>query len=109
VRQIARGKVLFNRYCSRCHTFGRALLPDLPRTPAALSSAFYAIVLHGADQAHVMGRFDNDLTRADAAAIQDYLIDEAWRMRAVHAAPRPSPGSARIRPAAPSRNALTGP
>jgi quinohemoprotein ethanol dehydrogenase len=100
-RQIARGEVLFNRYCSRCHTFGRALLPDLSRTPVALSSVFYAIVLHGADQAHGMGRFDNDLTRADAEAIQDYLIDEAWRTRAAPAAPRPGSGGAHIRPAPP--------
>jgi quinohemoprotein ethanol dehydrogenase len=86
-QEIARGEVLYNRYCSRCHTFGRALLPDLSRTPAALSFAFYAIVLRGADRANGMGRFDNDLTRADAEAIHDYLIDQAWRTRAAATSP----------------------
>jgi quinohemoprotein ethanol dehydrogenase len=78
---IARGEVLYNRYCSRCHVFGRGLLPDLRRTPPALSPAFYEIVLHGADQANGMGRFSDDLTRADAEAIQAYLIDQAWQMQ----------------------------
>lgn len=99
--QIARGQVLFNRYCSRCHTFGRALLPDLPRTSAALSSAFYAIVLRGADQAHGMGRFDDDLTRSDAEAVHDYLIEQAWRMRATAAASKREAGAARVRPGSP--------
>ena len=81
-QQIARGEVLYNRYCSRCHVFGRGLLPDLRRTQPALTAAFYAIVLQGADQANGMGRFSDDLTRADAEAIQDYLIDQAWQMQA---------------------------
>ncbi|HEX8758025.1 MAG TPA: PQQ-dependent dehydrogenase, methanol/ethanol family [Steroidobacteraceae bacterium] len=79
-RTVARGEVLYNRYCARCHVFGRGLLPDLRRTPAALSPAFFEIVLHGADQANGMGRFDDVLTREDAVAIQEYLIDQAWQM-----------------------------
>ena len=79
-RQISRGEVLYNRVCSRCHVFGRGLLPDLRRSPSALSPAIYAIVLHGALQRYGMGRFDNDLTHADVKAIQAYLIDQAWRM-----------------------------
>ncbi len=63
---IARGEVLYNRYCARCHVFGRGLLPDLRRTAPALSPAFYEIVLHGADQANGMGRFDDELTRTQA-------------------------------------------
>ena len=80
-RQIARGEVLYNRYCARCHVFGRGLLPDLRRSAAALSPAIYPIVLHGALQARGMGRFSNDVTRTDVEAIQDYLIDQAWQMR----------------------------
>ncbi len=95
-RVIARGEVLYNRYCSRCHTFGRALLPDLRRAQPALSPAFYEIVLNGADQVNGMGRFDDSLTRTDAEAIQAYLIDQAWRMQfAAHA---PSPGTGRHAP-----------
>jgi quinohemoprotein ethanol dehydrogenase len=85
-RAIARGEVLYNRYCARCHVFGRGLLPDLRRTPAALSPAFFEIVLHGADRANGMGRFDDELTRADAEAIHAYLIDQAWQMRPAPAA-----------------------
>jgi quinohemoprotein ethanol dehydrogenase len=82
---IARGEVLYNRFCSRCHSFGRGLLPDLRRTPAALSSAFYAIVLRGADQANGMAPFDDVLTRPDAEAVHAYLIDQAWQMRSASA------------------------
>ena len=84
-RQIARGSVLYDRYCSRCHVFGRGLLPDLRRAPPALSSAIYAIVLHGALEAKGMGRFNNELTHADVAAIQAYLIDQAWKMQSARA------------------------
>jgi quinohemoprotein ethanol dehydrogenase len=88
-RAIARGEVLYNRYCARCHVFGRGLLPDLRRTAPALSPAFYEIVLHGADQANGMGRFDDELTRTQAEAIQAYLIDQAWQMQAPAAPPSP--------------------
>ena len=88
-RQIARGEVLYNRYCARCHVFGRGLLPDLRRSAAALSPAIYAIVLHGALQAKGMGRFSNDVTRTDVEAIQDYLIDQAWQMRSSTAPAQP--------------------
>jgi quinohemoprotein ethanol dehydrogenase len=95
-RAIARGEVLYNRYCARCHTFGRALLPDLRRTAPALSPAFYEIVLHGVDQANGMGRFDDELTHADAEAIQDYLIDQAWQMHPT--ARGPSSGTGKTTP-----------
>ena len=78
---ISRGEVLYNRHCGRCHTFGRGLLPDLRRTAAALSPAFHEIVLHGADEANGMGRFDDELTRGAAEAIQAYLIDQGWQMQ----------------------------
>ena len=80
-RQIAHGDLLYNRYCARCHVFGRGLLPDLRRSPAALSPAIYAIVLHGALQAQGMGRFNDELSRTDVADIQAYLIDQAWKMQ----------------------------
>lgn len=87
-REVSRGELLYNRYCSRCHTFGRALLPDLRRTPAALSPAFYEVVLHGIDQANGMARFDDVLTRKDAEAIHDYLIDQAWQMQSTARTPQ---------------------
>lgn len=89
-RSIAWGEVLYNRYCSRCHTSGRGLLPDLARTPAALSSAFYPIVLQGVDQVNGMAPFNDVLTRADAEAIHSYLIAQAWQMQSPTAQSHPA-------------------
>jgi quinohemoprotein ethanol dehydrogenase len=46
---------------------------------------FAAIVLGGAYSGKGMGNFSDVLSPADAAAIHDYLIDEAWQMKAVTA------------------------
>jgi quinohemoprotein ethanol dehydrogenase len=77
---IARGELLYNRYCSRCHAFGRGLVPDLRRLPVAIHNIFYEVVLRGADQANGMARWDDVLTQDDAAAIHSYLIDQAWAL-----------------------------
>jgi quinohemoprotein ethanol dehydrogenase len=79
--QIAAGEVLYNRYCARCHVFGRSILPDLRRLEPATHRIFNAIVLGGAYAAKGMGRFDDVLTPADAEAVHAYLIDQAWRMQ----------------------------
>ena len=78
---IAQGELLYNRYCSRCHSFGRGLVPDLRQLPRGIHSAFYEIVLHGALQAKGMGRWDDVLSQEDAAAIHAYLVDQAWQMQ----------------------------
>ena len=57
--EVARGEVLYNRYCARCHVFGRAILPDLRRMGAATHQIFYDIVLNGAYAAKGMGRWDD--------------------------------------------------
>lgn len=85
-QQVVHGEVLYNGYCSRCHVFGRGELPDLRRSSAALSPAIYAIVLHGALQSKGMGRFNNELTRADVQDIQAYLVQQAWKMQSAHRA-----------------------
>jgi quinohemoprotein ethanol dehydrogenase len=46
-KQIAAGKVLYNRYCSRCHVMGRGNLPDLRRIEPATQALFSSIVLGG--------------------------------------------------------------
>jgi quinohemoprotein ethanol dehydrogenase len=85
---IAQGELLYNRFCSRCHAFGRALLPDLRRLSPATHAMFYQIVLEGAYQVKGMARWDDVLTRADAEAIHAYLVDQelqleqAWASRA---------------------------
>jgi len=76
---IARGELLYARHCSRCHAFGRGLLPDLRRSSPAVHELFGRIVLEGAFAPKGMGRFDDVLSAADAAAIQSYVIDRAWQ------------------------------
>ncbi|HEX3846136.1 MAG TPA: PQQ-dependent dehydrogenase, methanol/ethanol family [Steroidobacteraceae bacterium] len=76
---IAHGELLYNRYCARCHTFGRALLPDLSNLPPGMHAMFYDIVLKGALQANGMARWDDVLSHDDAAAIHAYLVDQAWQ------------------------------
>lgn len=76
--QVVQGEVLYNRYCSRCHTFGRSVLPDLRRLSPATDAMFYDIVLHGAYGMKGMARWDDVLTRADAEALHAYFMDQAW-------------------------------
>jgi len=79
--QIAEGEVLYNRYCARCHVFGRGLLPDLRRMQRETHLLFYEIVLHGVYQAKGMARWDDVLSRAGAESIHAYLVDQAWQTR----------------------------
>ena len=79
--QIPQGEVLYNRYCSRCHVFGRGNLPDLRRMNPATHSIFNSIVLQGAYAPKGMGRFDDVLSPADAEAVHAYLIDQAWQLK----------------------------
>lgn len=54
------------------------MLPDLRRFSSIGQELFFDIVLNGAYQPKGMGRFDDELSRADAVAIQAYLLDQAW-------------------------------
>ena len=76
---VRRGEVLYNRYCGRCHVFGRAILPDLRRMSSATHQLFEAIVLNGAYVAKGMGRWDDVLDRADVESIHAFVIDQAWQ------------------------------
>ncbi|MGH8327256.1 MAG: c-type cytochrome, partial [Steroidobacteraceae bacterium] len=77
--EIAKGEVLYNRYCSRCHVFGRGIVPDLRRAASLAPEAFDAIVLHGALASQGMARWDDVLSESDASAIHGYLVDQAWQ------------------------------
>lgn len=79
---VARGELLYSRYCSRCHSFGRGLLPDLRNLPAGIHSIFADIVLRGTLQARGMARWDDVLSADDVAAIHAYLIDQQYRLQA---------------------------
>jgi quinohemoprotein ethanol dehydrogenase len=76
--QIAAGEILYNRFCSRCHVFGRGMLPDLRRMTSATHQLFYDIVLNGAYQGKGMARWDDVLSRADAEAIHTYVVEQTW-------------------------------
>jgi quinohemoprotein ethanol dehydrogenase len=78
--QIAQGEVLYNRYCGRCHTFGRGLLPDLRRMSPVTHQLFYEIVLNGAYAGKGMARWSDVLSRVDAEAIHAYLVDQTWQL-----------------------------
>ena len=80
--QIAQGEVLYSRYCSRCHSFGRSMLPDLRRMSQPTHQLFYDIVLNGAYEPKGMARWDDVLKRSDAEAIHAYLVSQAWQARA---------------------------
>lgn len=84
--EIARGDILYNRYCSRCHVFGRGELPDLRRVASLTPQGFDAIVLEGALESKGMARWNDVLSPADATAIHDYLIDQAWQEYAAQSA-----------------------
>jgi quinohemoprotein ethanol dehydrogenase len=72
------GEVLYNRYCARCHVFGRSILPDLRRLSPVTDHLFYDIVLKGLYAPQGMARWDDVLTSEDAKAIHDYIMDMAW-------------------------------
>ncbi len=73
----ARGEVLYNRYCARCHVFGRGLLPDLRRVASMPIATFKQIVLGGAFSSLGMGHFDDVLSNRDVESVHSYLVDEA--------------------------------
>jgi quinohemoprotein ethanol dehydrogenase len=77
-QDIEHGEVLYNRFCGRCHTFGRGLLPDLRRLSPATHTIFYDIVLNGLYAPMGMGRWDDVLSRKDAEDLHSFLVAQAW-------------------------------
>jgi len=76
--RVSEGEILYKRACSRCHVFGRGMLPDLRRMSPETRKLFYNIVLRGAYLPKGMGRFDDVLSQADAEAIYAFLVDQTW-------------------------------
>jgi quinohemoprotein ethanol dehydrogenase len=77
--EVRQGEILYFRHCSRCHVFGRGVLPDLRRMSPATHGIFNEIVLRGAYRSKGMARFDDILDETTAGAIHEYLISEAGR------------------------------
>jgi len=76
--QITHGAILYNRFCSRCHVFGRGELPDLRRVVRMPPQALEQIVRGGSLSAIGMGSFADVVSTRDLTDIRRYLIDQAW-------------------------------
>lgn len=77
--QVSRGEVLFIQECSRCHTFGPSVTPDLRKIDIGMHTLFKDIVLHGAVAPSGMESFADLLSEPEVDAIHAYLIDEGWK------------------------------
>ena len=89
--EIAHGEILYNRFCGRCHTFGRGILPDLRRLSSATHAIFYDIVLKGLYAPMGMGRWDDVLSRKDAEDLHSFLVDQAWDAYTQQKSKQPKP------------------
>ena len=76
--QLETGELLYNRYCVRCHVFGRGVLPDLRRMAPGTQEIFNEIVRNGAYVGKGMARWDDVLSRDDVEAVHAYIVDSAW-------------------------------
>jgi len=76
---IGHGEIKFIEECSRCHTFGQSVTPDLRRLSAGMHAAFSDIVLRGAVAPTGMERFDDLLSEQDVDDIHAYVVSEAWK------------------------------
>ena len=76
---IAAGEVIFIQECSRCHTFGPNVTPDLRKLNAGLQAMFKDIVLKGAVAPTGMESFADILSEKDVDNVHAYLIDQAWQ------------------------------
>jgi len=76
---VARGSVLYQANCARCHGFAgeRTPFPDLRRLRPETLAAFDDIVLGGAYKTAGMASFADALTPTDTRALRAYLIDWA--------------------------------
>ncbi len=78
---IARGDLLFGRFCLRCHGSGAVsagAYPDLRGSQLVMSDAFADIVLHGALAAQGMPSFAGKLTEAELADVRQYLAKRSY-------------------------------
>jgi quinohemoprotein ethanol dehydrogenase len=77
--QLAYGEAKFIEQCSRCHTFGVSVTPDLRKLPPEVQAAFKDIVLGGVFGSMGMESFSDILNESDVDAIHAYLVDQAWQ------------------------------
>jgi quinohemoprotein ethanol dehydrogenase len=77
--QIESGEIRFAAECSRCHTFGPNITPDLRQMSLEAHSMFRDILLGGAFATKGMESFEGALSEKDVDNIHAYLIDQSWK------------------------------
>lgn len=76
---IQAGEIAFLAQCSRCHSLGPNITPDLRKMSPETHQMFRDILLGGAFAPKGMESFDDVLSKMDAENIHYYLIDQSWR------------------------------
>jgi quinohemoprotein ethanol dehydrogenase len=76
--EIEAGETKFEQ-CSRCHTLGPNITPDLRKMPPEVHDKFKDISLGGAFAPRGMESFDDILSEKDIENIHAYLINQSWQ------------------------------
>ena len=77
--EIQAGETKFIEQCSRCHTLGPNITPDLRKMPPEVHSTFKDILLGGAFAPTGMESFEDILNDKDVENIHAYLIEQSWQ------------------------------
>ncbi len=77
--EILAGETKFIEQCSRCHTLGPNITPDLRKMPPQVHHMFKDILLGGAFAPTGMESFEDILSEQDVENIHAYLINESWQ------------------------------
>ncbi|HTV33574.1 MAG TPA: PQQ-dependent dehydrogenase, methanol/ethanol family [Methylocella sp.] len=78
VAEIMAGETKFIEQCSRCHTLGPNITPDLRRMPQEVHDQFADILLGGVFATGGMESFADILSEKDVENIHAYLIHQSW-------------------------------
>jgi len=77
--EIRAGEIKFIEQCSRCHTLGPNITPDLRKMPPEAHDMFKDILLGGALARVGMESFGDILSDKDVENIHAYLIEQSWQ------------------------------
>jgi quinohemoprotein ethanol dehydrogenase len=77
--EIQAGEIKFIEQCSRCHTLGPNITPDLRKMPPEVHDMFKDILLGGAFALTGMESFGDILSEKDVENIHTYLIEQSWK------------------------------
>lgn len=77
--EIQAGETKFIEQCSRCHSLGPNITPDLRKMPQQVHDMFKDILLRGAFVPMGMESFADILSDRDAENIHAYLIEQSWQ------------------------------